>query len=298
MQRFSMLARQVICAMVMVNGVCYEIWRMRNVCRLEGVVLQPMSLVIQVKSDYVSVSGMSTTRQQWCRDVGSIIKAEEELEVEKRRESKEGRKEERVKKMDPKVREVSQTFERFKAALVRCDFETCTRLLSQLKVLLTEFRSLPPLFEATPNAVHELTLARDIYEHAVVLSVKMEDQEAFERDFCQLKPYYTDARSINFFQSPRRYHIYLSPLLDSLQWSSGSQLNNHLTMIWLGHELGWCGGGDDLDLGLDEGVGSDLSEGLMDGGGLRFKAAVAARLHLAAVAASLLLAASPPSLPA
>lgn len=34
----------------------------------------------------------------------------------------------------------------------------------------------------------------DIYEHAVVLSVKMEDQEAFERDFCQLKPYYTDAK--------------------------------------------------------------------------------------------------------
>lgn len=34
----------------------------------------------------------------------------------------------------------------------------------------------------------------DIYEYAVVLSVKMEDQEAFERDFCQLKPYYTDAK--------------------------------------------------------------------------------------------------------
>lgn len=33
----------------------------------------------------------------------------------------------------------------------------------------------------------------DIYEHAVILSVKMEDQDAFERDFFQLKPYYTDA---------------------------------------------------------------------------------------------------------
>lgn len=32
----------------------------------------------------------------------------------------------------------------------------------------------------------------DIYEHAVVLSVKTEDQDAFERDFFQLKPYYTD----------------------------------------------------------------------------------------------------------
>jgi len=36
-------------------------------------------------------------------------------------------------------------------------------------------------------------LPGDIYEHAVVLSVKIEDQDAFERDFFQLKPYYTDA---------------------------------------------------------------------------------------------------------
>ncbi|CAL5437813.1 unnamed protein product [Camellia sinensis] len=55
--------------------------------------------------------------------------------------------------------------------------------LSAQEVLLTEFRSLPPLSKETPNAVHELTLARDIYEHAVVLSVKIEDQDAFERDF-------------------------------------------------------------------------------------------------------------------
>lgn len=31
-----------------------------------------------------------------------------------------------------------------------------------LQVLLTKFRSLPPLFEDTPNAVHELTLASKI----------------------------------------------------------------------------------------------------------------------------------------
>ena len=34
----------------------------------------------------------------------------------------------------------------------------------------------------------------DVFEHAVLLSVKIGDQEAFERDFFQLKPYYTDAR--------------------------------------------------------------------------------------------------------
>ncbi|KAI3986379.1 hypothetical protein MKX01_002224 [Papaver californicum] len=94
--------------------------------------------------------------------------------------------------MDPKLTEVAQSFERFKASLVRNDLESCNNLLCQLKVMLTGFRSLPPLLEETPNSVHELTIARDIYEHAVVLSVKAEDQDAFERDFFQLKPYYTD----------------------------------------------------------------------------------------------------------
>ncbi|GMY04976.1 SAC3_GANP domain-containing protein [Fagus crenata] len=101
--------------------------------------------------------------------------------------------------MDPKLTEVSQLFQRFKAAFVRNDFDSCATLLSQLKVLLTQFRSLPPLFEDTPNAIQELSLARDTYEHAVVLSVKTEDQDAFERDFFQLKPYYTDAGYANKF---------------------------------------------------------------------------------------------------
>ncbi|KAF4353239.1 hypothetical protein F8388_014707, partial [Cannabis sativa] len=115
--------------------------------------------------------------------------------LERQAKTKPERREKRSAKMDPKLTEVSQLFERFKAALSRKDFDSCTMFLSQLKVMLTEFRSLPPLFEETPNAVHELTLARDIYEHAVVLSVKTEDQDAFERDFFQLKPYYTDARN-------------------------------------------------------------------------------------------------------
>ena len=38
-------------------------------------------------------------------------------------------------------------------------------------------------------------LTRGIYEHAVIWSLKTEDQDAFERDFFQLKPYYVDARN-------------------------------------------------------------------------------------------------------
>ncbi|OAY74080.1 26S proteasome non-ATPase regulatory subunit 8 homolog A [Ananas comosus] len=132
--------------------------------------------------------------------------------------------------MDPQLREVTQLFERFKAAFLRSDFDTCTNLLSQLKVLLTKFPSLPPSFQRTPNAVEELTVARDIYEHAVVLSVKTEDQDAFERDFFQLKPYYTDTCGI-IPPSPQEYPILGLNLLRLLVQNRIAEFHTELELL-------------------------------------------------------------------
>ncbi|XP_021282589.1 26S proteasome non-ATPase regulatory subunit 8 homolog A isoform X2 [Herrania umbratica] len=132
--------------------------------------------------------------------------------------------------MDPQLTEVSQLFERFKAAFIRNDYDSCANLLSQLKVLLTKFRSLPPLFENTPNAVNELLLAREIYEHAVVLSVKIEDQDAFERDFFQLKPYYTDAGS-RLPPSPQEYPILGLNLLRLLVQNRIAEFHTELELL-------------------------------------------------------------------
>ncbi|XP_042501690.1 26S proteasome non-ATPase regulatory subunit 8 homolog A-like isoform X1 [Macadamia integrifolia] len=132
--------------------------------------------------------------------------------------------------MDPKLTEVSQLFERFKAAFVRNDLDTCTNLLSQLKVLLTGFKSLPPLFEDSPNAIHELTTARDIYEHAVVLSVRTEDQDAFERDFFQLKPYYTDTGG-RLPPSPQEYPILGLNLLRLLVQNRIGEFHTELELL-------------------------------------------------------------------
>ncbi|XP_021894848.1 26S proteasome non-ATPase regulatory subunit 8 homolog A [Carica papaya] len=126
--------------------------------------------------------------------------------------------------------EVSQLFERFKAAFLRRDYDSCINLLSQLKVLLTRFRSLPPLFEDTPNAVQELMIAREIYEHAVVLSVKVEDQDAFERDFFQLKPYYTDASS-RLPPSPQEYPILGLNLLRLLVQNRIAEFHTELELL-------------------------------------------------------------------
>ncbi|XP_074579932.1 26S proteasome non-ATPase regulatory subunit 8 homolog A-like [Curcuma longa] len=132
--------------------------------------------------------------------------------------------------MDPQLVEVTQLFERFKAAFVRKDFGSCNNLLSQLKVLLTKFPSLPPTFQQTPKAAQELTIAREIYEQAVLLSVKTEDQDAFERDFFQLKPYYTDTCGM-IPPSPQEYPILGLNLLRLLVQNRIAEFHTELELL-------------------------------------------------------------------
>lgn len=132
--------------------------------------------------------------------------------------------------MDPRMTELTQYFERFKAASVRNDIDSGRNLLSELKILLTGFKSLPPLFEESPNAVQELTIARDIYEQAVFFSVKAEDQVAFERDFFQLKPYYTDAGS-RLAPSPQEHPILGLNLLRLLVQNRIAEFHTELELL-------------------------------------------------------------------
>ncbi|KAJ0970306.1 hypothetical protein J5N97_023183 [Dioscorea zingiberensis] len=133
--------------------------------------------------------------------------------------------------MDPPLMtEVTTLFGRLKEAFIRSEFDICYNLLAQLKVLLTKFPSLPPSFQVTPNAVQELSIARDIYEHAVVLSVKTEDQDAFERDFFQLKPYYTDTCGV-IPPSPQEYPILGLNLLRLLVQNRIAEFHTELELL-------------------------------------------------------------------
>ncbi|EIE22372.1 hypothetical protein COCSUDRAFT_37026 [Coccomyxa subellipsoidea C-169] len=81
-------------------------------------------------------------------------------------------------------------------AVSRNDLSTATRILNTLKLKLTELPALPPLLQQTPTAQKELLVARDVLEQAVSLSVKLQDEAAFERNYLQLKTYYTDTRAL------------------------------------------------------------------------------------------------------
>eukprot|EP00026_Physarum_polycephalum_P011718 Phypoly_transcript_11959.p1 GENE.Phypoly_transcript_11959~~Phypoly_transcript_11959.p1 ORF type:complete len:266 (-),score=33.02 Phypoly_transcript_11959:84-881(-) len=85
-------------------------------------------------------------------------------------------------------------FEDFKQQLNKPDLVQAKVLVDQLKLALLKLSIPLPGSKALESAElqKELLLAREILEHAVLLSVKTKDIPAFERYFAQVKPYYFD----------------------------------------------------------------------------------------------------------
>lgn len=84
--------------------------------------------------------------------------------------------------------------------------DAANNLLNVLKVQLLELDSLPPLALESPSAEEERVVAREVYEHAVLLAIKSSDKLAFQRFLGTLRPYYTGSFgpkvSESAFQSP------------------------------------------------------------------------------------------------
>ncbi|RLM75016.1 hypothetical protein C2845_PM15G21650 [Panicum miliaceum] len=117
-------------------------------------------------------------------------------------------------------------------ACARGDLDSGAALLAELKVLLTRLPSLPPSFEKTPNAVEELKIARAIYENAVILSLKIKDCEAFERNFCQLKEFYINTCGI-IAPSPDEYPFLGLNLLRLLAENRIAEFHTELELLSL-----------------------------------------------------------------
>lgn len=82
-----------------------------------------------------------------------------------------------------------QLLDEFKALVVAED-QAAEQKLSQLKALLLEMDSLPPLCVETSSAAEERMFAMEVFEYAVILSIHLEDRDSFNRYMSCLKPYY------------------------------------------------------------------------------------------------------------
>ena len=95
---------------------------------------------------------------------------------------------------------------------------------------ITAFTALPPVFEQTPNAEKELTLARELMEYAVLFSVSQRDEAAAERNYNQLRPYYQDCAKI-LPPSPRERLIVGLNLLRLLVQNRIAEFHTELELV-------------------------------------------------------------------
>ena len=94
------------------------------------------------------------------------------------------------------LQEATKLFQQLQVAFKKNDLKGADSLLSQLKLKLIQLPSLPPVFQTSPTAAKELSLAREVLEHAVLISLKAKDDAAMERSFTQLKTFYVDTRGM------------------------------------------------------------------------------------------------------
>ena len=61
---------------------------------------------------------------------------------------------------------------------------------------MLDMDSLPPMSFDGPNAVEERSLAKQVFEYAVLLSVGVGDKEGFNKHMSCLRPYYNNKRFV------------------------------------------------------------------------------------------------------
>ena len=62
-----------------------------------------------------------------------------------------------------------------------------------MQIMMTQLPSLSPVAgQNLPTAEKENLLARDVLEHAVLLSIRLKDEESFDRNYLQLETFYFD----------------------------------------------------------------------------------------------------------
>lgn len=76
------------------------------------------------------------------------------------------------------------------------DLKKCSKTISQIKILMTQFQLIPPFTAPEATTKKQLMLARETLELATYVSVSAGDEVAFERHVNQVKTYYQDYSDI------------------------------------------------------------------------------------------------------
>mmetsp|Transcript_45534 Transcript_45534/g.71344 ORF Transcript_45534/g.71344 Transcript_45534/m.71344 type:complete len:264 (+) Transcript_45534:25-816(+) len=116
------------------------------------------------------------------------------------------------------------------AALQKKDTDAASKLLTQLKVAMMSFSSLPGSTPVASAKKDEIELARKAYEIACLLSIQLKDIPGFERHFSMVKSCYTDYTSI-LPESSEQYQLQGLNLMCLLAQSKIAEFHTELELI-------------------------------------------------------------------
>ncbi|EKX40397.1 26S proteasome regulatory complex, subunit RPN12 [Guillardia theta CCMP2712] len=126
--------------------------------------------------------------------------------------------------------EAASMLPRLKAAINGGDMDGAKKLMVQLKILMTSFKSTPGVVAANEANVQELMIVREFYELGCLVSAQSEDIEGFERHFAVVKSCYTDYAGV-LPQSEKQYELQGLNLLCLLAQSKIAEFHTELELI-------------------------------------------------------------------
>jgi 26S proteasome regulatory subunit N12 len=132
----------------------------------------------------------------------------------------------------PIILNVERMLTVFKSTLLKDkpDMDSAQSQLRKLKIQLINFKLFPP-FDA-PESVYKkhLLLAREVYELAVILSLKVKDFPSYERHIALVKPYYFDFGAL-LPDSERKWPTLGANLLGLLAHNRIAEFHTELELI-------------------------------------------------------------------
>lgn len=147
----------------------------------------------------------------------------------KAKETKQGQRKKQLEKVDG-INEVRTDLEAYKEATKKNDSAKCKQLLLKIKLAILEFDVTLPLQEDESVAAAQLSLGREALELATLHAVKEKDVKAFERNFVQVKTYYTDYGSL-LEESERKWQLIALNLLCLLAHNRIAEFHTELELV-------------------------------------------------------------------
>jgi len=128
------------------------------------------------------------------------------------------------------LKETEGFVEELKKAFSKNDLKACDQLVNKIKSKVVAFPGLVP-GSVSPSVKAELTVAQEGLEYAVKVAAKMEDKDAFQRNFSMLQTFYSSAAEVGMPPSAHQNLLLALHLMSLLVENRTAEFHMELELL-------------------------------------------------------------------